>query len=394
MERQHKGFYFFNLLTYTFIILHFAYSSVGLSGMDVFLQLALLLLFIVNSQLRFFVFYRQRSLYYPMLLLEAGLAVMLYKLVGGLWFVYTAVLLFDLTLKLSLKHLVPTLALVAALSVAVLHTVPSALLPTVYNYGLNALCMGLISLAGFYLKQESSEKEQAQVLYDKLRVSENELQKAYSQLQGYSATVKELAVLRERNRISRELHDSVGHNISTLIIGLEAVKASSKQSSQASFAMLDNLIDYAKNSMESVRRTVRDMKPIELEDDSGLLAIERLLDTFKSFTGIDTQLIVSKKRWQLSSAQSHNLYRIVQEALNNSAKHSKASKIVVSMNYTDTKLQLKLGDNGVGCESLHPSFGLLSVKERTTELGGTIHFSTAKGFEIFIDIPKGGISLD
>ena len=216
------------------------------------------------------------------------------------------------------------------------------------------------------------------------------MQQAYQQLQGYSATIKELTILRERHRISRELHDSVGHNISTLIIQLEAIKAASLQNTDLTLAMLDNLIRYAKDSMENVRRTVRDMKPLELEEDSGLIAIDRLLDTFKSFTMINTQLIVSKDRWPLTSTQSHNLYRIVQESLNNSAKHSKADKIVVSMNYEKDKLQMRIRDNGVGCAAPSSSFGLGSIRERVGELNGNLSIITApsQGFEIFITLPR------
>lgn len=387
---REKSFYLFHLLNYVFIIFYFAYNSVGNTGDSTFLQLALILLFISNSQLRFFILFKNPFVYYPSLLGEVILATALYSSVGGFWFVYIAILLFDLTVSQPPKTLVPFLMALCALSLAVLLTAGNPLLAPVYSLTLNAMVLTLISLFGFYLRQEGVKKEQAEVLYDKLRVSEDELQSAYSQLQGYSASIKELAILRERHRISRELHDSVGHNISTLIIQLEAIKTASIKNNGQTLGMLENLIRYAKDSMENVRRAVRDMKPLELEDDSALLAIDRLFDTFKSFTRIDTQLIISKERWPLTSAQSHNLYRIVQEALTNSAKYSKADRIVASMNYTEEELHVKIRDNGVGCLELRPSFGLNSIRERVHELNGTITINTAvdQGFEISITIPR------
>lgn len=389
MNRYNKSFYLFHLLNYAFIVFYFAYNSVGV-GPAIFVQLALILLYILNSQLRFFMLFKYPGIYYLSLLAEAGLAALLYHLVGGFWFAYIAILLFDLSIYLPPKRLMPFFVSACGFSVAVLVNIDDQLLAPVYSLALNLANICLVSLFGFYLRQESIKKDQAQVLYDKLRVSEDELQQAYHQLQGYSATIKELAILRERHRISRELHDSVGHSISTLIIQLEAIKAASKQNSAQTIEMLENLIRYTKDSMENVRRTVRDMKPLELEDDSGLIAIDRLLDTFKSFTMINTQLIVSKDRWPLSSSQSHNLYRIVQEALNNSAKHSKADKIVVSMNYAEDKLQLRIRDNGVGCLIPNSLFGLSSIRERVSEHEGTMHITTApnQGFEIFITIPR------
>jgi len=142
--------------------------------------------------------------------------------------------------------------------------------------------------------------------------------------------------------------------------------------------------------LENVRRTVRELKPIEFEAYEGIFTIEEMVKGFSKLSGINVKLILSKEKWRLTSDQSHHLYRIIQESLSNSLRHGKAKNVSISIQFLKDKLYAHIKDDGKGCSELNPSFGLKGIKERITSMKGTIEFYTelGKGVEITITLPK------
>nr|WP_276575914.1 sensor histidine kinase [Oceanirhabdus seepicola] len=250
--------------------------------------------------------------------------------------------------------------------------------------------LAIYSVLSYYLKELDSKKNQAQELYDRLRISEEKLIKANNELKSYSNTIEELAVLRERTRVSRELHDSVGHALSTLCIQLKAVETIFINEPELAKNMLGKNITYVENTLDSIRRTVRELKPKELEIYDGIMAMEKMIKSFEEKTGIKVRFIVSKEKWGLHSEQSHNLYRILQEGLSNSLKHGKVNNITVSMQFLKEKLYVNIKDDGIGCDKVSSSFGLEGISERVKEMDGTVEYYTEKekGFSICLTIPK------
>ncbi|WBW97179.1 sensor histidine kinase [Oceanirhabdus sp. W0125-5] len=250
--------------------------------------------------------------------------------------------------------------------------------------------LAIYSVLSYYLKELDSKKNQAHDLYDRLRISEEKLIKANNELKSYSNTVEELAILRERTRVSRELHDSVGHALSTLCIQLKAVETIFINEPELAKNMLGKNITYVENALESIRRTVRKLKPKELEVYDGIMAMEKMIKSFEEKTGIKVRFIVSKEKWSLHSEQCHNLYRILQEGLSNSLKHGKANNITVSMQFLKEKLYVNIKDDGIGDEKVSSSFGLQGISERVKEMDGTVEYYTEKekGFSISLTIPK------
>ncbi len=115
----------------------------------------------------------------------------------------------------------------------------------------------MLFILATYIKEENSGKLRAQKLYDKLRISEEKLKKANKDLESYANSIEELTVLRERNRISREIHDSVGHSLSTMIIQLGAIEKIAEKDGKLTSEMARNLGEFAKNSLGEVRCAVR-----------------------------------------------------------------------------------------------------------------------------------------
>ncbi len=236
----------------------------------------------------------------------------------------------------------------------------------------------MLFILATYIKEENSGKLRAQKLYDKLRISEEKLKKANKDLESYANSIEELTVLRERNRISREIHDSVGHSLSTMIIQLGAIEKIAERDGKLTSEMAGNLGEFAKNSLAEVRCAVRALKPREFEKYEGILAVEELTKNFEKLTGVKVKLGFSKEKWTLNSDQCFVLYRVVQEFLSNSLKHGKATRVDIFMGFNEENLIITLKDNGQGADKIEKGVGLKSIWERVNELGGTVAYNSKK----------------
>ncbi|WP_055666947.1 sensor histidine kinase [Desnuesiella massiliensis] len=250
--------------------------------------------------------------------------------------------------------------------------------------------LGVIIAILYFIKDENDKKLQAQELYDKLRISEEKLVKANRDLEVYASSIEELTLLRERNRISREIHDSVGHALSAIVIQLGAIERTLGKSPEVTKELTRELKKFAQNSLKDIRSAVREIKPKEFEEFEGILIIEELINSFKKLTGMDVRLAFTKEKWPLNSDQAFVIYRIIQEFLANSLRHGKATSIQIFMAFTEYKLVVTLKDNGVGAKGLVEGMGLKSMRERVTEIGGIFEYNTKleQGFLVKLELDK------
>lgn len=260
-----------------------------------------------------------------------------------------------------------------------------------YNiFSLMSLVFIIIVFLLFILfKEEKVKKLEAQELYDRLRISEDNLKKSNKELELYANSIEEITTLRERNRISREIHDSVGHSLSTIIIQLGAIEKLSLENDIVK-NMSASLKDFTKESLETVRHAVKDLKPDEYKNIDIIIMVDNLLNQHKKMTGVDVVYSFSQDRWKLDEEQSATIYRAVQEFLGNSNKYSKSTKLYVTFIYNENNVSITLKDNGIGTNNITYGFGLSNMRERIKELGGDFNVSSKinEGFTINIRIPK------
>ncbi len=254
------------------------------------------------------------------------------------------------------------------------------------NLGLVVIVIGVL----YYTNEEKDRKLQAQELYDKLKVSEEKLKKANKDLEVYAGSIEEITLLRERNRLSREIHDSVGHSLSTIVIQLGAIEKIIDKDVESAKELTKALRSYTQNCLGDVRNAVRDIKPKDFEVYEGIFIIEELIKSFKKLTGVDVRLSFTKEKWELNSDQVFVIYRIVQEFLANSVRHGKATVIHIMMVFNEHKLTVTLKDNGNGAEYIKEGIGLKSIRERVNEVGGTFEYNTkhGEGFLAKIEIDR------
>ncbi len=242
-----------------------------------------------------------------------------------------------------------------------------------------------------YISKLYITKKEAQKLYDKLKVSEEKLIDANNELEGYLHSIEEITLLKERNRISREIHDSVGHSLSTAMIQLSAMEAIAAKEGSAIKPMASNLRNFINESFQDVKRAVRELKPDEYDNYQGVLRLQEVCKNFEKMSGIEVKTIISKGEWNLSTKQINHLYRITQEALSNSLRHGKATLIKVIMNFTDEEFVISFSDNGVGVEEIEEKgMGLKSIRERAEEINGMVDIKSnrGKGFLVKVIVPK------
>ena len=255
----------------------------------------------------------------------------------------------------------------------------------------NLFILGVFIILLNYIERLYSTKLEAQKLYDKLRVSEEKLIEANNELEGYVQSIEEITLLKERNRISREIHDSVGHALSTAMIQLSAMEAIGKKEKSSLGEMAGNLREFINESFQDVKKAVKELKPDEYDNYQGVLRIQEVCKNFKKMSGVDVKVIVSKGEWNLSTKQVSNLYRITQEVLSNALRHGKATVVNIIMNFTEDDFVISFKDNGQGTDKIQESgVGLKSIRERVNEMNGLVDIKSSidNGFFVKITIPK------
>ncbi|MCQ4923283.1 sensor histidine kinase [Tissierella carlieri] len=367
---DNKIFLISRYLTTFIIILGITFTEIDKLN---FFAIILILLFIINTQLRYFLF---RDLSVPVfisIIFDFIFGYILYKNYGGLLLPYFIIGIIDsfFLIENFSKYILGSLGLLIFLYAG--NELP---LYELLSYITTIITLGLISSI---IKKEQNRTLKAEELYHRLRKSEDELIKSNQELEAYADSIKELSILKERNRISREIHDSVGHSLSTIIIQLGAIEKIAHDNGEAASLMASNLRDFTKNGLEEIRKALRELKPKEFKEYETLLAIEGLIKDFSKLTGIDVKLGFSKNKWQLNEETSLVLYRVVQEFLSNSARHGKATKISIFMHFSINDLIVTMQDNGIGINEITPGLGLTSISERVGELGGNLSYESKEG---------------
>lgn len=348
------------------------------SGMIIFV-----LIFIINNQLRFFSIERN-IIKIASFVIELAMITFAYKWMGGYPFTYLALAAIDS--NIMFRNPTTLIGNGLIISEVIIFSLKSGIEMRLVNIG-----TVIIVTAVLYLSNEEKDKKlQAQELYDRLKISEEKLKKAYKDLEVYAGSIEEITLLRERNRISREIHDSVGHSLSTIAIQLGAIEKIVERDSDSAKELTKALRNYTQNCLKDVRGAVREIKPKDFEAYEGILIIEELIKNFKKLTGVDVRLSFTKEKWPLNSDQAFMIYRIIQEFLANSVRHGKATVVHIMMAFSEYKLTITMKDNGEGAEKLKEGIGLKSIRERIHEIGGTFEYNTkmGEGFLAKIEIDR------
>lgn len=373
------------LLKYVFIIIMILYTLLAesFSTMDV----VLLLTYIIINQVRFFLLKKRNIYYYTSLVLEFIISCTIYKLAAGFKYLIFIPALIDISIELS-----STISIIYFLAVMLISILFGN---NINDFIINLICSLPILILGNIVKDEYGEKVKAQGLYDKLREREEELKRVNKELENSVNTIEEITLLRERNRMSREIHDNVGHALSTIMIQLGAIENMARTNGEAAADMAGSLGRFTDESLQSIRAVVRSMKPREFEEYEGIVAVSEMVKNFEKLSGIKVILRVSEKFWRLSADQTMVIYRLIQEFLSNSIRHGKATEVRIFLNFLPNNLRIHIKDDGVGCSNITEGVGLKSLRERVNIWGGSLEYYSkeGEGFEVVASLDKGKLGV-
>ena len=204
------------------------------------------------------------------------------------------------------------------------------------------------------------------------------------------------AVLDERNRIAREIHDNLAQEILGISIQLELVSRTMPKDAEAAKSYLDRARVLVRNSIAEARRYIWDLRSQALEQHDLPSALTETARRLTAETNIQAQVQVSGTFRPLGALIESNLLRIGQEAINNAVKHSDAQRILINLKFDARRVQLSVRDNGCGFDTktqgANGHFGLVGMRERAEQMGGTLFVESARdeGTEVIVEVPLGG----
>jgi signal transduction histidine kinase len=203
-----------------------------------------------------------------------------------------------------------------------------------------------------------------------------ELEAARQQLELARQRDAELAALRERERLARDLHDSLGHALVTLTVQLEAAQRLYAVDPSRAGALLEDMKALARSSMEELRRSLANLRAPGLGSRSLAEALQEVLDGVRERGGLRVKAEVPPEVARLQPALAEVLWRTAQEALTNVERHARAQQTELRLTLEPGWVLLRVSDDGVGlpsgAESMPGHFGLRGIRERVEGLGGTL----------------------
>ncbi|WP_274361844.1 sensor histidine kinase [Paenibacillus thermotolerans] len=197
-------------------------------------------------------------------------------------------------------------------------------------------------------------------------------------LEQYSQKVEQLTILEERDRVARELHDTVGHTFTSVIMGLDAVTLLLEKDPEKAKAKLAVLRSLTHNGLEEVRKTIHQTASEE-EKLPISQQLSRLAGEFAVHTGTQIRFQLEGEETALPKQTMLTLIRCLQESLTNAKRHGRARVVDITFSFRPNQVVLRVEDDGVGAESPTLGFGLTAMRERVSALQGHIDFRTGPG---------------
>ncbi|MZQ81742.1 sensor histidine kinase [Paenibacillus sp. 5J-6] len=253
-------------------------------------------------------------------------------------------------------------------------------------YVLANLLFFTLALLLRHMNQVAQNKVDIELLYDQLRRQHYELDEARMQLLDYARQVENIAQLDERNRISRDIHDDLGHQLIRLKMMMEAGLRIMPTHMSKGMEMLTSVRDQLTESMELLRSTVRKLKP---DDDSmQSFTLDRLIEGLTKEKGIAIEVDIQGMPYVLYPSLAFILYRNAQEAITNAIRHGGATSVQIQLIYETKQITMSVSNNGqVPTGQTAKGLGMTGMEERSKLIGGQLLVTMDSRFTVTTVLP-------
>jgi signal transduction histidine kinase len=217
-----------------------------------------------------------------------------------------------------------------------------------------------------------------------------ELQDAYDQLQAASVKDMHYAVVEERTRIARDIHDAVGHSLTSLIVQMQAMRYMLGRDPEHAAQSLEGMLVVARQGLKDIRTSVHALA--DDQSSSGLLPMKALLSRMKASTKIQYSFFSELTDEDLNSQLNELWFRVLQEAITNVIRHANATEVQVRLGAEPDNWTMRIRDNGTSTPNsrINEGFGLMVMRARLEDKGGSLNYGVLapSGFEVVASIPK------
>ena len=219
-------------------------------------------------------------------------------------------------------------------------------------------------------------------LVSRLREQRESLREANANLTHYASTLEQLTVSRERNRLARELHDTLAHSLTAISVSLETAKAYFDIAPEQTREMIDKSLESTRKGIDETRRALKALRSSDLVDLGLRLAVKKAADSAASRFALDLELDLQDPMPSLSPDVEQTILRITQECIENITKHSRAKKFSIHLS-SNSHTTLMIQDDGIGFDMRSKDssghYGLVGMRERAELAGGKLKIESAKG---------------
>lgn len=247
-----------------------------------------------------------------------------------------------------------------------------------FLYSLNIIVF-IISLVSYIMYSVAENHK----IEEELRMAD----KANSQLNGYIALAEKIAEDKERKRIAREIHDTLGHALTGISAGIDAVTVLVDINPSHAKAQLKNVSSVVREGIQDVRRSLEKLRPGALDKGSLKHALEKMIADYEALSKLHVTLSYGWDDVDLDITKEDIIFRVIQESVTNSLRHGHAQEVKIDMS-KDRVYRLIISDDGIGCDDLVLGYGLTQMRERLAIIGGKVTFHSQNGFQTVIELPK------
>ena len=220
------------------------------------------------------------------------------------------------------------------------------------------------------------------VLAERERQQHARLEKAHQRLRRHAVAMEQLAVSRERNRMARDLHDTLAHSLSALTVQLEALRTLMTNDPGAARAAVDDIAELAKRGLEESRQAIQALRTGPVETLGLIGALREAIEALQERTGVRASLSTAGEDSLLTPEEAQTLYRIAEEALSNIERHANAQQVDVRLDCGADRIDLVIRDDGTGFDPAAVElerYGLTGMRERAAMIGASVEVNSRPG---------------